>query len=302
MNLQANPWLCDCDALNFQKFIQFKSVSIPSLLKIQCYGQNSLVSEMTPDKLYCSETPFTIARYLPIALSGIIIVILAIIYHRCHRGIKIRFSSRRSHLCFVTENELNGEKLYDVSISYSHLDEIFVEKNIFRELEEGPKPYKIFNPTRNRLAGHQSSPKQIARAIRESRRTIILLSPNFIKNIWDKAEFRAAHRQALREGPTRVIVIIYGEIGPIENLEPELRTYLSSNKYLKWGDPWFWEKLKYELPHTSKFTKEIEKKIFEPTESIIHIENNVSNEIIKKLEASGIDWKNEIIGTPVWLI
>lgn len=47
----------------------------------------------------------------------------------------------------------------------------------------------------------------------------------------------------------RLIVIVKGELPPKEKMDEELQNYLSLNTYLKWNDPWFWDRLRYALPH-----------------------------------------------------
>lgn len=59
-------------------------------------------------------------------------------------------------------------------------------------------------------------------------------------------EFRTAHRSAMEDQVSRVIVIVYGKVDR-ETLDPELKSYIDMNTYIEWGDPWFWERLHYAL-------------------------------------------------------
>lgn len=75
------------------------------------------------------------------------------------------------------------------------------------------------------------------------------MSPNFLQSNWATWEFRVAQSHAATEKRSRIIVILFGDIGDINKLEPDLRDYLKLNTYVEWGDKWFWEKLKYAMPH-----------------------------------------------------
>ncbi|XP_012276337.1 protein toll [Orussus abietinus] len=254
LTLDKNPWRCDCEARDFLNFIQAKFTELPELLKISCGGENVPMSEMTINELCPAATGVVLGISLTVALTGLIVGVLAALYYRYQREVKVWLYAHQLFLWFVTEDELDKDKRYDAFISYSHKDEDFVVNELVSRLEDGPRPFKLCLHFRDWLAG-EWIPTQIARSVDDSRRTVVVLSPNFLESVWGRMEFRAAHSQALSEGRARVIVVLYGDIGPTENLDPELKAYLSMNTYVKWGDPWFWDKLRYALPHPPELTK-----------------------------------------------
>lgn len=226
---------------------------IPLLSNVTCSKDNRPLSHLSISDL-CPASKILIASCISIAAFGILVGSLAFFYYRYQREVKVWLYSHQFCLWFVTEQELDKDKLYDAFVSYSHKDEDFVINTLVPELESGEPSFKLCLHYRDWIAG-EWIPNQIARSVENSRRTLVVLSPNFLESVWGRMEFRAAHKQALSEGRARVIVVLYGDVGPTDQLDPELRAYISMNTYVKWGDPWFWGKLKYALPHTPSLVK-----------------------------------------------
>ncbi|RZF43732.1 hypothetical protein LSTR_LSTR009155 [Laodelphax striatellus] len=255
LSLQNNQWTCDCQARKMLNFVQCNIKKVEMLSNITCIGGGHLL-QISVEELCPIPTTGIIVFSVVIAVLGIVIGLLAAFYYRYQLEIKVWLYAHQMCLWFVTEADLDKDKVYDAFISYSHHDEDFVIKQLVRKLEEGPKSYKLCLHYRDWIVGDWI-PNQIARSVEDSKRTIVVLSPNFLDSVWSKMEFRTAHKGALKEKRAKVILILYKDIGPTENLDPELKAYMSMNTYLRWDDPWFWDKLYYALPHPLQFSNRI---------------------------------------------
>ncbi|XP_076396662.1 uncharacterized protein LOC105663427 [Megachile rotundata] len=250
LTLHGNPWICDCDSRDFVDFIQSQTFKrILNLSMIECRNIRIPILKIKMED-FCPNNVMIliIGASFAVIMAALIISTIIALYYRYQREIKVWLYAHEFCLWLVTEDELDKNKLYDAFISYSHHDEDFVVNELIKKLEDGPRPFKLCVHFREWLAG-EYIPTQIARSVENSRRTIVVLSTNFLNSVWGRMEFKAAHCQALSEGRTRVILILYGEINVTDDFDPDLKAYLNMHTYIKWGDPSFWDKLRYALPH-----------------------------------------------------
>ncbi|KAJ9578344.1 hypothetical protein L9F63_005436, partial [Diploptera punctata] len=194
-----------------------------------------------------------IQDYLPLLIATlcaflvVIAIILAVFIFR--QEMRVWFHSRFGIRLFYRSNDVDRDdrdKLFDAFVSYSSKDEAFVAEELAPILEHGDPPYKLCLHYRDFPMGAFIA-DTIVQAVESSRRTIMVLSENFIKSEWCRFEFKSAHHQVLRDRRRRLIVVLLGEV-PQKDLDPDIRLYLKTNTYLQWGDKLFWEKLRFALP------------------------------------------------------
>lgn len=244
VSLKQNAWECDCAAIELQNYLMdfYKKVNSSD---VYC-SQNDMYLVKITD--LCKVSPY-LTVLLPIVLVVLLFFAVAFaIYYRYQTEIKIYLYAKNLCLWFVTEEELDKDKTYDVFISYAHQEEKFVVEHLLPELERGETPYKACVHGRDWIPGEFIA-QQIVNSVKDSRRTLVVLSNNFVDSVWGKLEFRTAHTEAVSEGRARVIVVIYGDVDE-DKLDDELKSYLKTNTYVKWGDKYFWNKLKYAMPHS----------------------------------------------------
>nr|XP_022901601.1 protein toll-like [Onthophagus taurus] len=271
LNLNENPWNCDCSLNNLTLATR---TSFQNILKnpenILC-SDGRLLIQLTESELCPQIDVFTIILISIAAFFVITTTILTILYFKHETTIKIWLYSNNILLKYVSEQDADKQKKYDAFVSYSHKDESFILEHLIPELEGGPQPYKLCYHERDWEVGEFIN-RQIIDSVANSRRTIIVLSKNFLESSWAAVEFRTAHTQAMNEKLNRLIVILYDDVTPDDVKDEELKTYLKTTTYIKWGDPWFWKKLKYAMPHCtppSKKRKEQDDKMKQKVENVM---------------------------------
>ncbi len=163
---------------------------------------------------------------------------------------------------FSKETEENRE--YDAFIAYSQEDIRFVKNKLLRPLESKRPPYKICIHHRDFELGATIS-ANILNAIKQSKRTIIVLSQNFINSPWCHFEFEHAHIQLLKSQSHKLIVIALSEPKTLHNVPELIEAYIKTRTYLMSNDKWLKKKLFYHMPDKAR-KAEIELTEISPTE------------------------------------
>ncbi|KAJ8934355.1 hypothetical protein NQ314_013396 [Rhamnusium bicolor] len=217
LTLYQNPWSCGCSTVGLQNYLRnhYKKVN-PN--EVKCEDDKLLIDRK---ELCKSHWTIALAIATPILLVVCATAIAVALYFYYQEEIKVWLYAKNLCLWFVTEEELDKDKTYDIFISYSHKDEEFVIQNLLPVLEAGPNPFKICIHVRDWVPGEFIA-TQVTNSVLDSRRTLVILSESFLESVWGKMEFRTAHTQAINEGRARVIVVKYGQLNE-EKLDNELK-------------------------------------------------------------------------------
>lgn len=263
VSLSANQWSCQCQFVeSFGIWLNGNERKVADSQEIKCF-----TDEMgkTPESYIidfnvttCMNTTATSTVIQPIALDNLLhpviatcvafIVVVLLILCVLYRGtIRVWIYSRCGfRMCHKSANSDDRDKLFDAFVSYSSKDEAWVNQVLAGELERGERPYRICLHYRDFPVTAYIA-DTIVEAVESSRRTIIVLSKNFIENEWCRFQFKSAHHEVLKKRHQRLIVIVLGEI-PARDLDPDLRLYLKTNTCIHASDKYFWEKLKFAMP------------------------------------------------------
>ncbi|XP_075974580.1 uncharacterized protein LOC142975546 [Anticarsia gemmatalis] len=235
--LSGNPLVCDCTAASSIRALIMHQASFADFQNMTCLGGAAIFQ---PDE--CDEN-YPMNIILPGLLSVLLVAIAALAVGIAWRVELV--AVLRGLGCLSRPAESPDDRPYDAFISFSHNDVELVH-DIMEQLESGARPYRVCVHSRDWVPGGWI-PHLISESVRSSRRTIAVVSEHFLNSAWARAEFREAHAEAMRSAEPRLVIVLLADPKTL-TMDDDLRRYLTTNSYLRWGDPWFWPKLRAALP------------------------------------------------------
>merc|ERR1711915_784987 len=226
VRLSHNPFLCECSSVEVVSFLKlhYSHVDDYENFSMVCIdGEKKLFHQNEED--ICPQTLLliTVAPVLIVCVLLCIILIVNICYKET---IMIYIFSQSWGKIFFSEDTIDKEKPYDAFLSYSHHDATFVEKTLLPGLESKDNPedlqYMCLIHTRDWNVG-EIIPDQILESVEKSRRTLIVLSSDYVKSTWSKMEFQEAHNKAMKEQTQRVIIIVHGEMPDMSEIDEDVQ-------------------------------------------------------------------------------
>ena len=257
VNLDNNPFICDCNSiskieglLNLELFhkIVIKDINI-NHTSLGCLLPN-MTAVSFPNSLkilrqQCLKPDTVSKSFLMVVYPLILFVILSSTCCYRHK-LKVYFIWYKTVGLLCVEQEDVQNLHFDAFVAYAQDDENWVRGTLLKKLESGNKSYSLCIHDRNFLPGHYIS-DTIITAIKESRKTILVVTKSFVKSKWCTFETRAAQAHHLRSN-SGVIAIVFPGVHQISSKNQPLRELLDLVSYLEWPEDFeqqsvFWLRL-----------------------------------------------------------
>ena len=254
-DLNNNPFQCTCAVEPFRKWVLSDKQTLLQPGLYVCATPESLKGmSITAIELDCR--PKT-AFYLSITIPSVLffcIFIIVLFHYRWHIKYKLFLLYRNYHPFPDPVEDFEMLQLqYHAYVAYnenSAVDDAWVMNELQLNMEEGPEPMQLCIKSRDFTPGHFLL-DSIDQSIRQSHKTILVLSPSFVESEWCYQEMQMAQMRLLDDNLDVLVLVLLNDI-PENKMTLLLRQILCRKDYLKWpkdraGQNLFWQRLREEL-------------------------------------------------------
>ncbi|KAK3587090.1 hypothetical protein CHS0354_023545 [Potamilus streckersoni] len=243
INVSYNQLRCMCSTTKFMIWLHDTKTSIVDMTYCILENGTKVVLENKKDviryidlldKKCMSKFGFIWGTAMSIFVSIVIVVV----------GIVYRYRWKLRYLYFMTMNKSKGYHpisnfdtdknfVYDAFVSFADEDREFVRDFMLKELEH-KRGMHLCVSFRDFVPGREIA-YNIIEAIHNSRKTVMILTENFLLSSWCVYEFQMAYQEAIHSGRDTFFVILYEDI-PAEQIYRvvNMRDVLLSNSYIEY--------------------------------------------------------------------
>ncbi|XP_063404252.1 toll-like receptor 4 [Mytilus trossulus] len=258
VDLSENPIKCMCSNINFIRWMAATEIRFKGLKSYSCQLSNltkiSLAHPKDLEQLLekeCSSYFGLIFGICSALVLSVVTVTTGIIYR--YRW-KLRYLYFMAKLKYkkapsILKNDLSYD--FDAFVSYADEDQNFVHEKFIKHVERDGE-LRVCAHKRDFLVGKDIA-ANITDAIHRSRKTVCIISNNFLNSYWCMFEFNMARMESIysRDGENIVYLIFLEQI-PTNTLPLIVLELVQSKSYIEfpndeYGDTVFWENLKQEL-------------------------------------------------------
>ncbi|OWF54065.1 protein toll-like [Mizuhopecten yessoensis] len=258
VSISGNPLLCDCNMTWMAEWINLSPQAKDSQITCDDDGESLPISTVTEDTLLCSYDKIIIILSVTLGVVIGLVGAVSITAKRCPYETKVllyKFFNIHPRDKYKVDQE--PDKEYDAYISYYQGEQgesiqvrQWMKRVFLKKLEERSKRrYTVFCFQRDNAAGNFRS-DEISDNMGKSRRILLILSPEFLKDDWcifeaDQAEYEHNSSESVHG---RVIYIIWNKQMFAQLQEEPWKSRLKDKRVMCPDDKLFWSKMRYELP------------------------------------------------------
>lgn len=222
IELSNNPWNCS-ESQELIRFVKTHRENVKDFNVIRCSNQKYFI-EVDIDEKCEGRVLVSVAVFI-----FLVSLVVSFYVYRINKEAVTEwiFTKDKHHLIERVYDKL---KLFDGIVIASDYDKV-VGKYIASKLMSKPNQFKVALTIRD-WSAFDPIPVETLKTLRNSRRVIIVLTENFKETDWQRWNFFNTK--------TRIIFVVKSHA----NCD---KIKLTNQYFMKYSDPWFWDKLKYAM-------------------------------------------------------
>ncbi|XP_077977602.1 toll-like receptor 2 [Glandiceps talaboti] len=245
LDVHDNPLNCDCDLIWFREWIDTTHI-IADVNNTKCTSGQPIL-QFNPDDLQC-EFPLSMVTAVSVVCFLVLCGMLSVVF---------KYRWRLRYGCFaikmwckgyqiISSGNNNSEFKYDIFVSHSSKDEEWVQFVLKPKLENPPYNYRLCLDFRDFVIGEHIT-TNIVNAIEESRKTVFILTKNFIDSEWCYFELEMIRQKMFDEHRDAAILVLKDDI-KTSKMPGLLKYFMRKGNYIRWSDnkdgqKLFWKRL-----------------------------------------------------------